>query len=177
MQAARSSAAALALVLLAAGCASPPTTGAMQAAGPATSIATAPGTVAVRVTGGRATSELEGPNITDADFKAATEVTLLGSRAFTGLAEPDQARYALTATIASLSKPYFGSTFTVELEVGWTLLDRANDRVLLRKGIVSTGTATTNDALAGATRIRLAIEAAARANLQQLLRVLATVAY
>lgn len=167
---------ALALALLAA-CASPPTTTAMQAAVPVAAITQAPGTVAVRVAGGQATSELDGPNIADADFKAATEATLLGARAFAGLADANAARYALTANIVRLTKPSWGSTFTVEFEVGWTLLERTSGRALLRKGITSTGTATMNDAVVGATRIRLAVEAAARANLEQLLRELAALRY
>jgi len=169
-------AAALALALLAA-CASAPTTTAMQVVAPAVAISPAPGTVAVRVTGGRATSELEGPNITDADFKAATEATLLGARGFAGLAEPSAARYALLANIVRLTKPYWGGTYTVEFEVGWTLLDRTDNKVLLRRGITSTGTATMSDSMVGATRIRLAVEAAARANLEQLARELAALRY
>ena len=166
-----------AVLALLAACASPPTTTAMQVIAPAAAITPAPGTVSVRVSGGQATSELDAPNIADADFKAATEATLLGAHAFAGLAEPSEARYALVANIVRLTKPYWGSTYTVELEVGWRLLDRTNERVLLRRGITSTGTATMSDSVVGATRIRLAVEAAARANLEQLLHELAALPY
>ena len=69
-----------------------------------------------------------------------------------------------------LSKPVFGWAFTVELEVAWSLTDRRDGTVLLRRAIVSSGTASVADAFVGATRLRLAVEAAARSNIEQMLR-------
>ena len=169
---------AIGVALLTASCASPPAGPAMQAAAALATRAAAPGAVAVTVIGGQETSALDGPNIGDAAFKAAVEASLLQARAFEpGVEGVAPARYALGATIVRLAKPLFGGTFTVELEVGWTLLDRSRGQVLLRKSITSTGSAGMSDALVGATRLRLAVEAAARANIEHLLRELATLPY
>lgn len=165
------------LSLFAAACATPPTIGAMQAPMPSGTIPTAPGAVTVKITGGQPTSELEGSNLSDADLKAATEATLLRAHAFQGVADDLGARYVLSATIVRVPHPVFGLTFTIEVDVGWSLLDRAQGKVLLRKGITTSGTATMSDAIAGPTRGRMALEAAARANLEQLLRELAKVSY
>lgn len=176
----RPRAAALALglaALLLAGCASAPVTTSMQVAAPAAARSTAPGAVSVTVSGGQATSALEGPNIADADFKAAIERTLAEARAFQSVAGDTSGRYALQAQIVRMTKPLFGGTFTVELEVAWTLQDRQNNRVLLRKALTASGTATMSDAFVGATRIRLAVEAAARANIALLLRELDALSY
>jgi hypothetical protein len=165
------------LSLLAAACVTPPTTGAMQGSVPSATIPTAPGAVSVRVTGGQPTSELEGANLSDADLKAAAEATLTRARAFQRVGDDPNARYLLSATIARVTRPVFGTTFTVEVDVGWSLLDRTQGKVLLRKGITTSGTATMSDAVVGATRGRMALEAAARANLDQLLRELSTLSY
>lgn len=153
-------------------CASAPMSPAMQAAVPPPARATAPGAVSVLVTGGGETTALDGPNIANADFKAAIETSLLQARAFERVAVGADARYQLNANIVSLSKPLFGASFTVELEVGWSLLDTRSGQMLLRKGITASGTATMAEAFVGATRLRLAVEAAARANIEQMLREL-----
>lgn len=163
--------------LLLAGCASAPVTTSMQVAAPPAARSTAPGTVSVTVSGGQETSAIDGPNISDADFRSAVERTLVDARAFQGMAGDGTGRYALQARIVRLTKPLFGGTFTVDLEVAWTLLDRQGDRVLLRKPLTASGTATMSDAFVGATRIRLAVEAAARANIALLLRELDGVSY
>jgi hypothetical protein len=153
-------------------CASAPMSPAMQAAAPPPARATAPGPVSVLVTGGGETTALDGPNIANADFKAAIEASLLRARAFERAAVDADARYMLSANIVSLAKPLIGFSYTVELEVGWSLLDKRSGQVLLRKSITVRGTATMAEAFAGATRIRLAVEAAARANIEQMLREL-----
>lgn len=174
--AARAGLAGLSIVL--ASCASAPTIPAMQPSAPAVALATAPGAVTVAVSGGLETSALDGPNLADADFRSAVAASLTKARAFESVADRPAARYALRATIVRLVKPLWGGTFTVDLEVGWTLVDLAQgEKVLLRKAIASSGTATMADAFVGATRIRLAVEAAARANIDLLLRELATVVY
>jgi len=168
---------AIGLLLLAAACATPPTTGAMQASLASVTVPTAPGAVTVTVRGGQPTSDVEGANLGDADLKAATEATLVNARAFQRVGDDPGARYLLSATIVHVARPVFGTSFTVDVDVGWSLLDRAQGKVLLRKGITTSGTATMSDAVVGATRGRMALEAATRANLEQLLRELAKMSY
>jgi len=166
-----------ALLLSLAGCASAPLSTSMAVSAPRAAAAAAPGAVSVGVSGGRDNSGLDAPNVSDPDFKAAIESSLERARLFERVAGAPGARYALSASIARLEKPLGGFTMTVEFEVGWSLVDRQQDRVLMRKVIVSKASASVSDAFVGATRIRLAVEAAARANIEQLLPELAALSY
>jgi len=54
--------------------------------------------------------------------------------------------------------------FTVKMEAAWSL-KKADGTVVMQESIKSEGTATMGDAFVGAERLRLANEAAARANI------------
>lgn len=172
------------LLLLAAGsalvgCASAPEPKAMQARAAAPARATpAPGSVQVTISGGSESGALDGPWISAPDFKTAVESSLMQARAFEGLAEGAAARYALGGNIVRVTRPMWGLNFEVTAEIGWSLVDRRQgDRILLRKALTSTGAATVSDTLVGAKRIRMAVEAAARASIEALLSELAPLAY
>lgn len=165
---------ALGLALLA-GCAIAPTPQAMQAETVAPARVTAPGRVAVSARGG--VDIVDGISIANPDLKAAIEGTLMQAKAFEGVDTPDTARYQLAAVVTHQSRPAFGASFTVNVEIGWSLTDRTDGRVLLRKVIPSEGTVGAFAAFAGATRVRMATEAAVRANLELLLKDLGTIAY
>jgi hypothetical protein len=162
-------------VALLAGCASAPTPQAMQVEDVAPSRVSAPGRVAVSASGGA--DAVDGVSINNADLKAAIEATLVKARAFEGVDLPASARYQLAAVVTHQSKPAFGASFTVNVEIGWSLTDRQDGRVLLRKVIPSEGTVGAFAAFAGVTRVRMATEAAVRANLDRLLKELSTLAY
>jgi hypothetical protein len=68
----------------------------------------------------------------------------------------------------------FGGTFNVDLEAAWSLVRVADKRAAWRQVIKTTGTATMSDSVIGMERLRLAVEAAARANIQQGLAAVAT---
>jgi hypothetical protein len=148
---------------VAAGCASPPQVAAMRASAEARAAARLPGRVAVSVSGGREDSG----HLTDADFKAAIEASLLSARAFEGLADAGTARYELRAGVISVARPPIGGTFPTDLEVSWSLNDRTSGAVLMRKAIASYGDSGGFSAFAGATRARHALEAAVRANIEK----------
>ena len=84
--------------------------------------------------------------------------------------------YELAVRVSSLTKPLIGFTFTVEMEAAWTLVKVSDRSVALRKSVRSTGSASTGDALAAVTRLRLAVEAAARDNVAQGLKAVAALA-
>lgn len=131
--------------------------------------------VAVSVTGGQET-ENAGSVVADRDFKAAVESSLERSGAFGSVqASAADAGFTLSANIIELRRPIFGSSFTVELEVGWTLTRRLDGAVLLRKAIRTGHTATMSDAFSGAKRMQLAVEGAARNNIESFLKELAGV--
>ncbi len=129
--------------------------------------------LSVQTSGGNETGALDSTNISDADLKAAIEKAVVQSRLFKGIVQGNAGDYELSVRVASLTKPVFGLTFTVEMETGWSLIKRSDRSVVMRKSITSSGTATTSDAFAAVTRLRLAVEAAARDNISQGLKSIA----
>lgn len=126
-----------------------------------------PYSLSVQVRGGSDTGAMDSSNISDADLKAAIEDAVVQNKLFKSIVQGAGGEYELSVTVTSLSKPLFGTTFTVQMETGWSL-SRASDRsVVMRKAVKSSGTATMGDAFAAVTRLRLAVEAAARDNISQ----------
>lgn len=120
-------------------------------------------TVSVQVTGGM--NEAEGPTVGNDDMKAAIEASIRNSGLFRSISATNGGDYDLSVFITRIERPSFGFHFTVGMEAGWTLTRAADKTILLRKAVTSTATATFSDAAAGATRIRLAVEGAARNNI------------
>lgn len=168
---------ALALLMLG-GCTSAPTPAAMKAvrAPSVTVVKKAPGGVIVDTRGGTDTSTLGGIGISNADLKSAIDASLADAAIFDDKGGSPN-RYALTAVVANFVKPTFGASFTVDLEIGWTLIDTQTGTTMLRKPILSTHTATMSDAMAGVTRIRLAVEGAVRKNVEMAVQELARLNY
>jgi hypothetical protein len=126
-----------------------------------------PYSLKVQTSGGAQTGAMDSSNISDADLKAAIEEAVVTSKLFKAIVKGSDGDYELTVNITSLSKPVFGTTFTVELETAWTLTKVSDRSVVMRKAIQSTGKATMGDALVAVTRLRLAVEGAARDNINQ----------
>jgi hypothetical protein len=164
-----------AIVLVAAavaGCASPASRESMA---PPAAVATKqlPFAVSVDARGGSETGVMDSSNISNADFKAAIESAIAQSRLFRSVVQGKGGDYDLTVTVISLSKPTFGASMTVDMEAGWMLTRGAEKSVVLRKTIKSTHTAAWNEAFAGVTRLRFAVEGAARSNITQGLQAIA----
>lgn len=121
--------------------------------------------VVVDVTGGAETSSLGASNISNRDFAQAIESSLTQSGLFSRVAA-EGGDYRLNAQIVRLDRPMFGASFTVNLEVTWRLFRTGNPEAIWEKAISSSFTATMGDAFAGVTRLRLANEGAARANIK-----------
>lgn len=132
--------------------------------------------VVVAVSGGQQ-AEGAGVGIVGADFKAATEASLQRAGAFGSVqASAAGAGYALNANIIELRMPGMGFSMTVDMEVAWSLTRLGDGAVLMRKAIRNSYTASVSDAFAGVTRVRLAVEGAARENIQKMLKELEAVA-
>ena len=153
------------------GCASPPTREAMLVGAPATK--NYPYSVSVQTRGGTETSAMTGANVSNEELKAAVESSIVASKLFKSVVQDRNGDYELTIIITQLTKPVFGASFTVEMEAGWALTKVSDKTVVLRKVIKSAHTATLDDAIVGATRMRLAIEGAARKNIAQGLQAIA----
>lgn len=129
-------------------------------------------TVVVETRGGAATGAMDSSNISNQDFKSAIEATITRSELFRQVGQT-AGDYQLTVTITQLSKPSFGASFTVDMEAGWALVRTSDKQVVMRKAIKSTHTATMGDSLVGVTRLRLAVEGAAKNNIDQGLKSIA----
>ena len=122
--------------------------------------------VAVTVTGGADTSSMGASNISNDDFAAAIRDSIEKSGVFASIATAGAGEYQINAQIVRLDRPILGFSFTVTMEVTWRLLWTSSQEVVWEKSVTSSFTATTGDAFVGVTRLRLANEGAARANIK-----------
>ncbi|MBS0342467.1 MAG: hypothetical protein JSS56_18275 [Proteobacteria bacterium] len=125
-----------------------------------------PYTLSVRTAGGNETSAMGSSEISNADLRAAIEGAVTRSSLFRQVVGDKSGDYELTVIVIQLTKPTFGGDFTVDMEATWTLLKTSDRSVAMRKSISSSHTATMNDAFVGVTRLRLAVEGAARDNIK-----------
>lgn len=160
---------ALVLMLVLAGCSTPASRDGMVPLHSASGRHFAQ-SINVQASGGSDTGALDSSNISDDELKAAIEDAIVRQKLFAGVVQGDGGDYTLNVRVISLTKPLFGTTFTVELEMAWSLVRNADRHPVLRKSIKSSGSATMGDAFAAVTRLRLAVEAAARANIESGLR-------
>jgi hypothetical protein len=159
--------AVVAVALLMGGCAAPAGPQGMVVPQAATAGKQHAASVSVTVTGGTETGALDSSNIANADLRTAIETSITQSRLFKEVLKQRSGDYELAVTVIQLSKPMFGGTFTVDFEAGWSLVKLADKSPVWRQAIKTSGTATMSDSVVGVTRLRMAVEAAARANIQQ----------
>ena len=158
--------AALAGIVLLAGCATSANRDAMTA-GSISSAKKNPYSPSVKTGGGNETSAMGSSEISNDDLRAAIEKSVTQSALFKEVVQGKNGDYELSVTVARLSKPTFGASFTVDMEAGWSLVKASDKSVVMRKSITSSYTASMGDSLVGVTRLRLAVEGAARNNIKQ----------
>jgi hypothetical protein len=127
----------------------------------------------VQTAGGADTGAMDSSNISDADLKAAIEEAVVQSKLFKTVVQGTGGDYELSVRVSSLSKPVFGATFTVDMETAWSLTKASDRSSVMRKSIKSTGVASMGEAFVAVTRLRLAVENAARDNITQGLKAIA----
>jgi hypothetical protein len=123
--------------------------------------------VVVKTAGGSETGAMDSSNIADADFKAAIEDSITQTKVFRSVLQGKESDYELAVSIVQLDKPVFGLTFTVNLEATWVLVKQSDRSVVLKRSIKSSHSATFSDAAVAVTRLRLAVEGAAKKNIEQ----------
>lgn len=128
--------------------------------------------LSVQTSGGASTGAMDSSNISDAELKAAIEDAVVQSKLFKSIVQGVGGDYELSVRVTTLSKPIFGGAFTVDLETAWSLTKMVDRSVVFRQAVKSSGTATMGDAFVAVTRLRLAVEAAARDNISQGLKAL-----
>jgi hypothetical protein len=164
-------AAIVASVALLAGCAAPASRESMAV--PAVAVKKFPYTVTVDTAGGADTGAMDSSNISNADLKAAIESSISQSGLFKSVIQGKGGDYDLTVTVTQLTKPMFGASFTVSMEAGWVLTKASDKSILLRKVVKASYTGGAFDSLVGVTRLRLAVEGAARNNITQGMQAIA----
>jgi hypothetical protein len=100
------------------------------------------------------------------EFQDALVRTLM----LANLASPQGGRFRLEATLLGLDRPYAGFAMTVTASVAYRLTDTATGAVVYQETRTSLGTATLNDAILNANRLRMADERALRANIRKLIQ-------
>jgi hypothetical protein len=103
--------------------------------------------------------------IGSAEFQDALVRTLM----LANLASPQGGRFRLDATLLGLSRPFAGFAMTVTASVAYRLTDTATGAVVYQDTRTSLGTASLNDAIMNANRLRIADEQALRANIRKLI--------
>lgn len=131
-----------------------------------------PHSVQVSVSGGSDTSALDSSNISDDDLKAALEDAITQTRLFQKVVQGSGGDYELSVRVSHVSKPMIGIALTVDIETAWSLTKRSDRSIVMRKAVNSTGSASMGDAFAFVTRLRMAVEAAARDNISQGLKAI-----
>lgn len=131
-----------------------------------------PHSVAVETKGGNETDSMDSSNISNADFKAAIETSIVNSGLFKNVVQGKNGDYELTVNVIQLSKPLFGLDMKVDLETTWSLIKTSDKSAVMQKVIKTTHTATPSDAFVGMTRLRMAVEGAARENIAQGLKAI-----
>ena len=117
-------------------------------------------------------SSIRPPNIANTDilstaeFTEAIKTSILQSGVFARTAATGAADYDLGVEIVRVDLPMMGFSMTVTMEATWRLMRRGDQKPVWQKAIMSTFTARASEAFAGATRVRLANEGAARENIK-----------
>ena len=128
--------------------------------------------VAVKSGGGSETGAMDSSNIADEDLKAAIEESIVQNKVFKSVVQGKGADYDLMVTIVRLDKPVFGLTFTVDLEATWVLVKQSDRSVVFKQSLKSSNTATFGDSAVAVKRLRLAVEGAAKKNIEQGLKAI-----
>ena len=132
-----------------------------------------PYTVKVQTSGGSETGAMDSSNISDVDLKEAIEAAIIESKVFKDVIQGTNGDYDLSVRMTSLSKPVFGATFTVEMETAWSVTKVSDKSVVMRQSVKSTGVATMGEAFVAVTRLRMAVENAAKENIRNGLKEIA----
>lgn len=153
------------LIVLLSACAAAPTDPEAMTAKEANITGRHSGSVAVITSGGSETDALGKSQVSNADFKVAIEKSIVATGVFESVVSSETGDYALSAFVTNLDQPSFGMSFTVKVEVAWSLKKVASGETVWEKVINSEHTATSSDAFAGVVRLRLATEGAVKNNI------------
>jgi hypothetical protein len=108
--------------------------------------------------------------IRSSNFQEAVNLSIQKSGVFATVLKTPDADYSLQVSLVKADEPAFGFNMTVDLVTRWVLTKKASNEPLFQQNVSTTHTAKLGDAFAGGTRLRLANEGAAQANIKEGLR-------
>jgi hypothetical protein len=123
---------------------------------------------AAPVSGGRGTTPLWVSPVGNAEFQDALVRTLIAAR----LGSAENARFRLDANLQRMEQPFAGFAMTVTATIGYRLTETATGAVVYDNRLVTSGTATLDDAVMNDRRLKIANDRAIRANLRRLVEEL-----
>jgi hypothetical protein len=126
-----------------------------------------PQTVSVVAGGGAETSAVGKSQVSDAELQQAVAAAINQTKTFSKVVDGKKGDYILNVNVFNLTQPSFGFSFTVKVEMGWTLTRADTGAKVWQESITSEHTAGATDAFAGVTRLKMATEGAIRNNVKQ----------
>ena len=126
-----------------------------------------PYSVSVVAAGGGETDAVGYTNITNEDLAWAVEESIVKTGLFSSVVKGNNADYKLSVTLVSMTKPMFGASFTIHMEMSWSLVNLKTGDAVMRESIHSSHTTSAGAAFAAVTRIRMAVEGAAEENIRK----------
>jgi hypothetical protein len=125
-----------------------------------------PQTVAVTASGGSETSAAGKSQVSDVELQKAVAQAIAQTKTFSQVVEGKNGDYTLSVNVFNVAQPSFGFSFTVGVEMGWTLTRNSNGQNVWQESIKSEHTTGAAEAFAGVTRLRMATEGAIRDNIK-----------
>lgn len=118
------------------------------------------------VKGGHETNPLWMSQINNANFEEALKNSLRYARLY----QNNNAKYNLDVNLIELKQPYIGLNYTVECQAHYRLQNVDSNKIIFDKDITSSYTAKFQDSLYAVTRLKMANEGAARANINEFIQ-------
>lgn len=116
------------------------------------------------VTGGKDTTILHAPNVSNTDLRDALVQTLIRAK----LARAENGRFRLEAVLQKLDQPFIAFDITVTATIAYKLAEVATGTVVYDKALTTSATAKFIEHGVGSERLKLANVRAVSANLQRL---------
>jgi hypothetical protein len=120
--------------------------------------------ISVIADSGSETEAIGKPQISNVALRQAVVGAINQTKIFSSVIAGKNGDYVLNVNIFNLTQPSFGFSFTVKMEMGWTLTRASTGAVVWQEAITSEHTATVSDAFTGMTRLKMATEGAAKNN-------------
>jgi hypothetical protein len=127
-----------------------------------------PESIVLKVTGGSDTPDSSASQVSRSYFAAEAMKSLRKTGLFEKVLSGEEtgAEYRLDIAVADLPRPEMGASMTATVDAKWTLVRVSNGYELWHETISSSHTTKPGEAFTGVERLRLAIDGATRANIQ-----------